>query len=100
MNVTRTDTTGSTQILGELTIPESIGNKLYPTNVGGNNFLANQIISCFSTETTHIDLPAYITKPSSTRIRFNLDTTYSLTVNVKHYVRMEATFLLSENLAS
>ncbi len=83
--------------LGYLTIPSSIGQKLFSTQVGAYSFLDNKILPILSDFSNYVLCPAFISKDSNTSLRFVLDTT-NMVADTKYYVRYEATFLLSENL--
>lgn len=104
VKLTRTATaTGNLQIVA-FTIPSNIGNKLYPVPIGGYNWgLAYMPISAMSTIQTGVTQNAYIEKENNTTLRIfllNAATLNNLQEGVEYYVRIEATFLLSENLVA
>ena len=99
VDVTQLDTSDLNAGFGAFTIPSSIGEKLYPSSVGGYYFLDNRQLQAFSSSSNLKDCPAYINKTSNSEIRFVISLS-SLTANTKYHIRYEATFLLSENLAS
>lgn len=79
-------------------IPASVGSKLYPVQIGGYDYLSFAILNCAKTVSSVVSANSYLAKNSNVNIQlnFNPDT---LNVNEKYYVRFEATFLLSDNLA-
>lgn len=101
LNITRTDTFSASNVkLGEFTLPSDVYDKLYPTQIGGYNFLDVKVISVFKSHYSKVDLFGYIQKGSNP-ITIMIDSTNvsSLELNTKYYVRYECTFLLSDNLA-
>ena len=100
LNLTRTDTITSATELVLFTIPQAVGEKLYPTLVGGGNFLSNKIVPAFSAHSTYVNTCSYVIKHNSTRIDFGMATAQlnNLTLNTKSYWRYEVTFLLSDDL--
>ena len=99
LNITKTSAEAdSTVDLGIFTIPESVGSKLFPTQVGLYNFLDNKVLNIFASAWTSVACAAYIQKSSDTSIFARLESTNML-VNTTYYVRYEATFLLSEDLS-
>lgn len=85
--------------LGKFTVPASIYNKLYPSQVGLYNFLDNRVISAFSSYTTEVDLIAWVAKSVDLSLQFVVENATTLTANTKYHIRYECTFLLSDNLA-
>lgn len=90
--------------LVDFTIPESVANKLYNTNIGGVNLLLNgRTIITFSDSYGNIgSIQYYAAKPTSTKVRFALKNAFNLTFdeNTNFYIRLEATFLLSDDIVS
>lgn len=84
---------------GGLYIPTSVYNKLFPTNVGLYPFLDVRVLNAFSSHTSGVDIKGYIEKTGG-YAKFRLSDTSNMAVDTKYYIRYEATFLLSENLAS
>ena len=83
--------------IGTFNIPESVGSKLFPVfessvlEYGNKEFLAED----FTTQS----IPAYWAKNNNYSIYAAVKTN-NLTAEKAYYVRMEITFLLSDNLAS
>lgn len=98
LNLTKNAGAGNNPILGEIRFPSEIASKLFPTQVGSYNFLDNRILTAFATNYTYVQGPAYITKGTNKAI-FVMNTA-NLIEETKYYIRYEATFLLSENLAA
>lgn len=84
------------------TIPEEVGSKLYTYLVGGYPYLENK--SCQATQYddfTRHDIDVDILKDSNTQFRvvaYVPTTAGNLTANKTYVLRIEQTFLLSENL--
>ena len=82
-------------------IPEAVGQKLFPTEIGGvaDVLSYGELTSAVNTQTykaTHYRL----TKASSTSLLFTIMTTgASLVADTTYFFRVEITFLLSDNLA-
>ena len=101
IKLTRTDTTTGWERMGALHIPESIGQKLYPTQIGVNPYLDVKVISAFSEAWAPVDLAVNIEKVSDQILEMKIASGLNnLTLNTPYYVRYEVTFLLSDNLAS
>lgn len=81
-------------------IPSAIGALLYPSSIGGNNYLAGGKISALDDIEGSTMLNYAIRKNNNTSISFNVYGLTALTVDTQYYCRIEATFLLSTNLAS
>ena len=101
LNITRTATVSNNLPLGQFYMPSDIMGKLYPTNVGGYNFLDNKVIPAFSDHYTKEDIFCFVQKIGSSYVFLQADPSAlnNLTLNTKYYLRYEITFLLSENLA-
>lgn len=83
----------------QFTIPEAVGEKLYPFTSGAVvNLLEVKNASCFTDSTSITDAIMRVRKESNTTITFELRA-QSLTANTQYHLRFECTFLLSENLA-
>ena len=102
LNLTRTGDVGSGQVIS-ISIPSDVGAKLYPVNVGGNDILDAKKINALTTFYTGVNLSSFIGKASNTLLQLFIATgelNSNLELNTKYYYRYEATFLLSNNLAS
>ena len=94
--------------LGNLVVPKSVFDKLYPYTIGGNNaILATSVVKAVDASATPyaskgIDVIANIIKYESGDSRFIIPRIYSteLTAEKTYYFRIEQTFLLSDNLIS
>ena len=104
VKITRTANTTGNLTIADFYIPNAIGTKLFPVPIGGYNYgLAYSPISAMSSIKTGVTQNLYIEKQSNTQVRFQLldaATLNNLTEGMPYYVRVEATFLLSENLAA
>ena len=98
MNITLLDTTKEF-VVGEFTIPESIGANLYPETIGSYPYLDLKKQNMFSNHATGVDCFLRCIKDGNTKIKIELGATDSASQNTKYYFRYEITFLLSENLA-
>ena len=86
--------------MGQFHIPTSIWNKLYPTTIGAADYLALQPIKAMSDGTQGQEVIArFVKNLNATYVQMQLFVPSSFTANVKRYVRIEQTFLLSDNLA-
>lgn len=91
--------TGDNVTIFAFTIPNAVGAKLYPTEVGGYPYLDQKALSAFYDPNTSTDLPVRIAKQSNTELRLIVNTS-SMVVDREYLLRYEATFLLSDNLLS
>lgn len=100
-NLTRTAVLASSNnIACQITIPESIGQKLYVT-IGSLTLARDSVFANSTTnESNDKTIIFSIFKISDTSLRIMLPTSSlnTLVVNDKYYIRVEATFLLSDNL--
>lgn len=98
VEITRTgDLTGSSFPLGTFVIPYSIGEKLYPTT---GNWLKIDKSYAGQDYFTGVDVPILLIKSSNTSIFARVyNANALLTLNQRYFLRYEATFLLSDNLA-
>ena len=85
--------------LGQFSIPASVGSKLYTTNIGGYAYLDFRAVSAISDTESVQQIRAYIQKYSNYTIAFGIKGQNAFTANTPYYVRLEVTFLLSDNLA-
>ena len=100
-NVTKLDA-GVSQIgLGDINCPNSVMDKLFPTNVGIYPFLDNKKITIFDNYYSGVEIFAYTEKGGyPDRLVCRIGNSSNMVVNTKYFLRYEATFLLSENLAA
>ena len=103
VNITRTATiTSQSCRISFMSFPSAIGSKLYPVNLGDDiRSLSNQTICAFNGYLSKVDLIGLLDKVSDTEVSFWLGGSTALnnlTLNQKYYARMEATFLLNDNL--
>ena len=101
MKIKRTDEhTGSDFILlGNWTIPQSVGEKLIPYTLSGQSSVDNKNIPLFSsTSSTGNFKSITINKNSNTELQGYMYTISNLNLNTDYVFRVESTFLLSENL--
>ena len=84
----------------EFVIPSAISSKLYPTRIGSYDYLSVNNVDAWASDTSSKSLQIYSTKSGSGNIHYGTNGTpiSALTLNTKYYVRIENTFLLSENL--
>ena len=81
----------------ELTIPSDIGAKLYPDS---NQWLSLYEVYCADSATSGASVKGLVEKASDTKLQLRLMSLNNLTENTTYRVRIEQTFLLSENLIS
>lgn len=94
--------TGTDLSLAKFTIPSNIGSKLYPVSLAGyNSGIAFSSITAMNQYKSGVDIYGLVEKNNNTQLTIyivaknNLD---DLTLDTSYYVRVEATFLLSDNL--
>ena len=93
------DSQASTPV-GTFIIPASVGAKLYPSTIGGiNNILEVKSIVMTKSGYSTVACPCTLYKPSGTEIYISVYGLGSLNIGDTYYWRVEATFLLSDNLA-
>lgn len=101
--ITRTAEATGTEALGAFTIPSEPFSNLFPTQIAGRNCLVyDKRYAVEKTNENMVNLEYFITKGDSRDVGFNLrgGTLNDLTLNTTYYFRIEATFLLSENIAA
>ncbi|MBO7696341.1 MAG: hypothetical protein J6T10_27200 [Methanobrevibacter sp.] len=101
VNLTRTGTISGTQIIGQFIVPSDVYAKLYPTDIGGYPYLALFNSEIWSTESDSVILKNFVGKYGNNAIDiqcFSTPLNTNLVENTKYYLRLEMTFLLSENL--
>ena len=98
-NITKSETLDEFR-LGAFNLPEDVAEKLYPTTIGGVLLLASGQGSAVP-ETSYLqkNLFQYYIQKDANQIAISLVDTGYIVANVKNYVRIEFTFLLSDNLA-
>ena len=102
-NITRTDTKGDDLNLVDFTIPSEIGAKLFPVELTSLQCLSMNKSLAMDSYKTSIEVPNLIEKVSDTQLSVWLvdaSILNTLELNTPYYVRIEATFLLSDNLVS
>lgn len=99
LNLTKRSGGTFNPILGEITIPSAVGAQLYPTELDGYYFLDNRVLNIFKNNAVSVEAPAYIQKLSNTVIQFRISDSANMVEDQKYYVRYEATFLLSDDIA-
>lgn len=102
INITRTeDGLSGNPNLFRFTIPSAIGAKLIPTQIGGYTYLANYVSHFWKSGWSKQDVITYFNKNVNSSILFNADGAINtaLEKDTKYYLRVEATFLLSDSLA-
>lgn len=98
--ITKNNAVVTNVTLGTFTIPYAVARKLITNSVGGSsNFVDNRKLNLFYSFSTSVDEVAYIEKNSSTTLMFAVRSA-NMAVSTKYYLRYEATFLLSDNLAA
>ena len=98
LTATRTgNVEGNSFLLGRFAVPEAISAKLFPQI--GDQVLSAYLIYCSATFRTGVSLPARFVKYSGVNMPVVLYEVQNLTLNTSYYIRFEATFLLSDNLA-
>lgn len=86
--------------LGHFELPSSIYTKLYPISLGGNNYLVySKVVGVSKTDRSLIECQYSCYKDGSNRIKFTFNNA-NITANDTAYIRIEQTFLLSDNLAA
>ena len=78
-------------------IPSSVMNKIYPAF---NSIVSSQTIDAVIDNSTRVQIVGYTIKQDNISLYFGLSKLENLTPNIKYYIRLEVTFLLSDNLIS
>lgn len=86
--------------LGSFQIPVAVANKIYPNDLGGTCVAMGACQLFYSNTITKIDKLYNINKFGSTQLSFLVTGFNDMTEGTAYYGRIEATFLLSDNLAS
>lgn len=93
------DLTGGNCTLIRFTFPNSIGAKLYQTEINGISGLAFGKIDFCKSYSTHIDIPMVIMKESNSQFVITMyDLNNKAEINTSYLFRFEITFLLSDNM--
>ena len=96
--ITRTGESQANRNVGVFTIPADIYSKLYPVNFGQYACLNVLDINAYSSFSQSVKLGGYIEKGSNNKLNFALNGYADLTLNTTYTIRIEQTFLLSDNL--
>ena len=102
-NITRKDTISADFVSAIFRVPNVAMNKLFPVNVGGYEYLTLGKTFAWSGESSDKEITYHFNKETANdrltlwlkRQGLNL-----LELNTKYYIRLEFTFLLSENLGA
>ena len=101
LNITKTGSPSSSSIdIGKFTIPASVLAKLYPTEVGVYNALNYIEVGLTKDGRTFLPTSVRITKDSGLLCNLDYGQFESMDSNTPYYLRFEATYLLSDSLAS
>ena len=93
------DLTGWNCALIKFTFPNTIGLKLFETEISGTSGLAFGKLDLCKSYGTHLDIPIVILKDSNSQITINMYQLNNTEINTPYLFRFEITFLLSDNLA-
>lgn len=96
-NITRTGAAETYKQIGRFNIPASVLDKLYPSTILQYDILESKVIQCWSSEALSVNAIFYIGKGTN-NVSVNILNSGVLTENTPYYVRIETTFLLSDNL--
>ena len=102
-NITRLDSYVNTQQIAYFQVPQAVKDALYTTQIGGYNALSyGKVIGVYTSSSNFVELNVLVEKSNVTGIVLELQgsTFNNLPLNVPTYVRIEQTFLLSENLTA
>lgn len=81
--------------------PNTIGVKLYQTEIGGVSGLAFEKLDLCKSFANHIDIPIIVFKESNTQIAITMyDINIKTEINTPYLFRFEITFLLSDNMVA
>ena len=82
------------------TIPQEVYDKLFETTISGNTLLTTKGLELYNTYSSHITVPAILSKTSAHTLRLVIYSLNSMTDGTEYTFRYEETFLLSDNLAA
>ena len=90
------------QTIGEFVVPQAVANLIFPSDIGGGNTCVamNNIALFYNNTISKIDAIYNINKTTATKLRTLVTGFSQMTAGTTYYGRIEATFLLSENLAA
>lgn len=80
------------------TFPNTIGVKLYQTEIAGTTGLAFDKLDFCKSYAAHIDIPIVVKKESNSQIMVTMYQLNNIEINTPYLFRFEITFLLSDNL--
>lgn len=100
--MTRTGDVGQGVSVGYFNVPVSIANKLYPFSVGGFDVISIDRVDAFQylSSSKYVNMAIAKHATINGRLPVLIYSSSALDANVEYVVRLEATFLLSENLAA
>lgn len=102
INLTKTDGDVSNDLtLCNFSVPSSVGAKLYPVSIGGYNFLAYDRVVAFASvtdSTLNKNCDQFWRKGDATNVNCGISFRETPVVDTTYFVRLEATFLLSDDL--
>ena len=94
------DLSSSSIKFAKFNIPSSIANKLYPTTIGSYSALALKVVQGIKTDNTMANIEILVEKGvNSIDLEIRWNSISSIPTNADMYLRIECTFLLSDNLA-
>lgn len=102
LNLTKTsaDATAHLYDIVNITIPSSIGAKIYPTQIGEYYFVDTKVLNCFANQSTFRSGIAFSQKPANDLFQVSMTNLGDLVVDQKYYARYEVTILLSDDIAA
>ena len=100
-NITRKESSGSSHSLAYFYVPNAVKDKLYPTTIGGYSALSFMKVYAVTSNNQFIPINVLIIKGGVVPIIVQLqgNTFNDLPLDEAVYLRVEQTFLLSDNLA-
>ena len=101
LNITKTNDSIATSNVSfcYLNLPSAIMDKLHPVEIDGLGFLSLYKLNAFSANGNSVEINGAISKSTNAIAFASKGIKGSLIEGTKYYVRFEATFLLSDNLA-
>lgn len=93
------DLSGNNCNLIRFTFPNTIGVKLYQTEISGVSGLAFGKIDLCKSYTNHLDIPIIVFKENNKQIAVTMYQLNNTEIDTPYLFRFEITFLLSDNLA-
>lgn len=98
LNLTKSAGASNFPAIANFSMPVEVYNKLYPTRIGDYSWLDVRVLNAFYTENANVAVPARISKGATGRIGIQINGA-NMVEGTTYYLRYEATFLLSDNLA-